>query len=192
MPDHPALVGILLAAGRGQRFDPSGVENKLLQPLPTGEPVVAASARNLLAAVPRVLAVVRRGDAAVAQLLGNLGCEVLVCDNAEDGMAATLTLALRASSTAPGWLIALGDMPFVQPETMRELVATIGRGARIAAPMYLGQRGNPVAFSAYHLPLLLALHGDQGARAILKNHAVSELVVEDEGVIRDIDTRADL
>lgn len=192
MPDHTALQGILLAAGCGQRFDPSGAENKLLQPLPTGEPVVAASARNLLAAVPRVLAVVRRGDDRVAQLLDKLGCEVLVCDNAADGMAASLTQALRASSAAPGWLIALGDMPYVQPVTMRELAATICRGARIAAPMYQGQRGNPVAFSAYHLPLLLALQGDQGARGILKNHAVSELVVDDEGVIRDIDTRADL
>jgi molybdenum cofactor cytidylyltransferase len=47
---------------------------------------------------------------------------------------------------------------------MRALVATIGRGARIAAPVYQGQRGNPVAFSAYHLPLLLALEGDQGAQ----------------------------
>ncbi|HEV7816123.1 MAG TPA: nucleotidyltransferase family protein, partial [Janthinobacterium sp.] len=41
-----ATVGILLAAGRGRRFDPSGLQNKLLQPLAQGEPVVAASARN--------------------------------------------------------------------------------------------------------------------------------------------------
>lgn len=187
-----ALVGILLAAGRGRRFDPSGAQNKLLQPLASGEPVLAASARHLLAAVPRVLAVVRPDDTAAAQLLRQLGCEVLVCNNAHEGMAASLTLALQASSTAQGWLIALADMPYVQPQTMRDLLATISRGARIAAPMYQGQRGNPVAFSAYHLPLLLALQGDQGARSILKHHAVSELVVDDEGVLRDIDTRADL
>ena len=30
-------VGILLAAGKGQRFDPSGAHNKLMQPLPSGE-----------------------------------------------------------------------------------------------------------------------------------------------------------
>lgn len=187
-----ALVGVLLAAGRGRRFDPSGVQNKLLQQLPDGEPVVVASARHLLAVLPRVLAVVRPHDDAVAEPLRRLGCEVLVCDNADEGMAATLTLALKTSQNADGWLIALGDMPFVQPETMRALVATVERGARIAAPTYLGRRGNPVAFSPYHLPLLLALQGDQGARAILKNHAVSELVVDDAGVLRDIDTREDL
>jgi molybdenum cofactor cytidylyltransferase len=40
--------------------------------------------------------------------------------------------------------------------------------------------------------LLLALQGDQGARAILKSHAVSEVVVDDAGVVRDIDTPGDL
>lgn len=50
-------VGILLAAGRGRRFDPSGTRNKLLQPLPNGEPVAVASARALLAVLPKVIAV---------------------------------------------------------------------------------------------------------------------------------------
>lgn len=187
-----ALTGILLAAGRGRRFDPSGVQNKLLQTLAGGETVVAASAKNMLAALPRVIAVVREGDDKVAALLGRLGCEVRVCFDADLGMAESLTTAIEYTRGAEGWLIGLGDMPLVRPETMRALVATIERGARIAAPVYEGRRGNPVAFSAYHLPLLLALEGDQGARAILKSHAVSEVAVDDVGVVRDIDTPGDL
>ena len=191
-----AITGILLAAGRGRRFDPSGVQNKLLQTLrdDNGEEavVVAASAKNMLAALPRVLAVVREGDDKVAALLGRLGCEVRVCVDADLGMAESLLTAIEHSKAAEGWLIGLGDMPFVRPETMRALAATIERGARIAAPVFEGRRGNPVAFSAYHLPLLLALQGDQGARAILKSHAVSDVVVDDPGVVRDIDTPGDL
>ena len=193
-----ALVGILLAAGRGKRFDPSGVQNKLLQTLRSddgkgdGDVVVAASARNMLAALPRVLAIVRPGDDKVAALLGGLGCEVRVCADADLGMAASLTTAIEHTRGAEGWLIGLGDMPRVRPDTMRALVATIERGARIAAPVYEGRRGNPVAFSSFHLPLLLALDGDQGARAILKSHAVSEIIVDDSGVVRDIDTPGDL
>jgi molybdenum cofactor cytidylyltransferase len=187
-----ALTGILLAAGRGRRFDPSGIQNKLLQQMAGGEIVVAASAKNMLAALPRVLAVVREGDNKVAALLGGLGCEVRVCATADMGMAESLITAIEYTKGAEGWLIGLGDMPHVQPDTMRALAATIERGARIAAPVFEGRRGNPVAFSAYHLPLLLALDGDQGARAILKSHAVSEVVVDDEGVVRDIDTKQDL
>ena len=186
------LTGILLAAGRGKRFDPAGRHNKLLQTLPDGELVVAASARHLLAAVPCVLAVVRPGDEQVAAALRSLGCEVEVCLDAGRGMAASLTYAIGRTQASPGWLIALGDMPYVQPATMRALMAAIGQGAHIAAPVVEGQRGNPVAFSAFHLERLLALEGDQGARAILKNHSVNEVIVSDNGILRDIDTPADL
>ena len=74
------VTGILLAAGRGRRFDPEGLRNKLLQPL-AGEPVVVHSARHLLAALPRVVAVVREDDDATAGLLSALGCAVTRCAN---------------------------------------------------------------------------------------------------------------
>jgi molybdenum cofactor cytidylyltransferase len=188
--------GILLAAGRGKRFDPSGRANKLLQPLhegaQAGEPVVAASARAMLAALHRVVAVVRPGDDQVAQLLGRLGCEVRVCPDADTGMAASLTQAIDFTRGADGWLVALGDMPHVSPATLRRLDAAIAGGFDIAAPVYRGARGNPVAFSRYHLPLLLALSGDQGARAILTSHPVHEVEVDDAGILRDVDTPDDL
>ncbi|NRR33919.1 nucleotidyltransferase family protein [Oxalobacteraceae bacterium] len=186
------VTGILLAAGRGKRFDPSGLQNKLLQPLADGDAVVVASAKNLLAALPRVLAVVRPGDDRVAALLGKAGCEVRVCDYADTGMAASLTCAIDYAKGAPGWVIALGDMPYVQPDTIRQLAAAIDAGANIALPLHQGRRGNPVAFSRYHLPLLLALDGDQGARHIVATHPTREVAVDDAGILRDIDTPADL
>ena len=185
-------VGILLAAGRGRRFDPSGVENKLLQVLGSGDAVVVASARHLLAVLPRVVAVVRPEAGLVAQVLAALGCEVTVCPDADSGMAASLVHALETTLDAQCWLLALGDMPEVQEDTMRSLLAAIGAGVDIACPTYMGRRGNPVAFGRRHLPLLLALEGDQGARSILKTHPVCEVAVPDPGVLHDIDTPADL
>ena len=191
-----STVGILLAAGRGRRFDPSGVQNKLLQPLVEGPhaglPVVVAAATNMLAALPRVLAVVRADDTQVARALGALGCEVRVCHDADTGMAASLTCGINHVRGAPGWLIALGDMPGVEPATIAALSHAIADGARIAVPVFQGRRGNPVAFSAVHLPLLLALDGDQGARSIVQSHAVREVSVDDGGILRDIDTPDDL
>ncbi len=191
-----STVGILLAAGRGRRFDPSGVQNKLLQPLAEGPHagllVVVAAATNMLAALPRVLAVVRADDTQVARALGALGCEVRVCHDADTGMAASLTCGINHVRGAPGWLIALGDMPGVEPATIAALSHAIADGARIAVPVFQGRRGNPVAFSAVHLPLLLALDGDQGARSIVQSHAVREVSVDDGGILRDIDTPDDL
>jgi molybdenum cofactor cytidylyltransferase len=186
------FVGILLAAGKGSRFDPTGAKNKLLQPLANGDFVVSAAAENLLAAVPSVLAVVRPGANAVAAQLRVLGCEVSECPTAEDGMAASLVHALSLAENATGWVIALGDMPYVRPATITALIEAIENGADIALPTYRGQRGNPVAFGRRHLPRLLELRGDQGARSLLKAFPVAEVAVEDAGIVRDIDVAHDL
>ncbi|MFC5459756.1 nucleotidyltransferase family protein [Massilia niabensis] len=189
--------GILLAAGRGRRFDPQGARNKLLQPLANGDPVVVASARHLLAVLPQVIAVVPPADGGVADALRALGCEVTVCDAADSGMAASLVHAVRHSlhwspNGADAWLVALGDMPYVEPGTMRALLEALAGGAGIAAPVMEGRRGNPVAFGLVHLPALLALQGDAGARGLLKSSHVTEVEVTDPGIFRDIDTPADL
>ncbi len=118
------IVGVLLAAGRGQRFDASGERNKLLAPLADGHPVVEASARALLGALPQVVAVVRDGDDELAALLRELGCAVTPCPDAERGMAASLAHGLRHSPAhADAWIIALADMPFVQTATISALCA---------------------------------------------------------------------
>jgi molybdenum cofactor cytidylyltransferase len=188
-------VGILLAAGRGRRFDPAGQRNKLLQPL-AGEPVVVASARKLLAAVPRVVAVVPPLDAGVGARLAALGCDVTVCPDADSGMAASLTHAIRHSLASDpalqAWLVALGDMPYVDPSTLRRLADALAAGAGIAAPVLDGRRGNPVGFGAVHLDALLALSGDMGARRLLQAFPVTEVPVDDPGIFRDIDLPADL
>ena len=43
-----------------------------------------------------------------------------------------------------------------------------------------------------HLDALLALRGEQGARALLQAFPVTEVMVDDPGILRDIDTPADL
>jgi CTP:molybdopterin cytidylyltransferase MocA len=80
--------------------------------------VVVASARKLLAAVPRVIAVVPPRGWRRGALLAALGCEVTVCPDADSGMAASLVHAIRHSlPDAHAWLVALGDMPHVAPAT---------------------------------------------------------------------------
>jgi molybdenum cofactor cytidylyltransferase len=187
------VVGILLAAGRGRRFDPSGARNKLLHPIAEGEAIVVASARKLLAAVPRVVAVVRPEDGGVTAALRALGCDVTVCIDADRGMTASLIHGLRRSPPdADAWIIALGDMPHVQPATLRALVDALAHGAQIAAPVCGGVRGNPVGFARRHLAALLSLSGDRGARSVLEGNPVTQVAVDDPGIFLDIDTLPDV
>lgn len=190
--DGGQFVGILLAAGKGLRFDPTGAQNKLMQRLADGDAVAVAAARNLLAALPMVLAVVRPGADAVAAQLQAIGCEVTECPSADQGMGASLVHALSHTRKAAGWIIALADMPYVQPATSIALIDAIRRGADIAVPTCGGRRGNPVAFGRTHLPDLLRLGGDQGARSLLTAYPVTEIAVDDAGIGRDIDTAIDL
>ncbi len=186
------LVGILLAAGRGMRFDPSGRQDKLMQLLPDGERVAVASARHLLQVLPTVQAVVRPGADHLGELLGGLGCRVETCIHANTGMAASLIAGLKNTLEADAWVIALADMPHVKVGTIEALVAALQEGAEIVQPYCKGKGGNPVGFSRRHLAQLLGLEGDQGARALLERHGVTRVEVDDEGIFRDIDTLSDL
>ena len=187
------VVGILLAAGQGRRFDPSGRSNKLLAPLAGVGPVAVASARAMLAVLPNVIAVVPLANGHLAQALRAIGCDVTACPDAARGMAASLVHGVRYSlPAAQAWIIGLADMPYVERATIAALRAAVEGGAAIAAPVCGGRRGNPVAFSVAHLAELLALEGDQGARAIVQAHFVTELEVHDPGIFQDIDTASDL
>ena len=183
--------GILLAAGRGRRFDPSGAHNKLLVRL-GDDAVVAASARALLSTLCHVVAVVPPDDGGVGDVLRTLGCDVTICAARDSGMAASLVQGLQHTAQAEGWIVALGDMPHVLPSTVAALARALEQGADIAVPVHAGRRGNPVAFSRLHLPQLLALEGDQGARAIVRANPVQEVAVDDPGIHLDIDTLSDL
>jgi molybdenum cofactor cytidylyltransferase len=83
-------------------------------------------------------------------------------------------------------------MPWVRPETIARVVEGLRRGASIAAPSRLGVRGHPVGFARDCYAELIALSGDAGAKAVLEAQRVALFDTEDDGILRDVDTRADL
>lgn len=190
--EKPAYAGILLAAGKGKRFDPTGRQNKLLRLLPGGDTIVATAARNLEAATDSVLVVIPPESSRLAAHLQSLGYPTTECIDAASGMAASLVHAVRQTRHARGWIIALGDMPFVRPATIQSLIAALREGADIAVPVCNDVRGNPVGFSRRHAAALLELTGDTGARSLVRAHPVQEVPVDDQGIFHDVDTPSDL
>jgi molybdenum cofactor cytidylyltransferase len=190
VPGGAPIVGILLAAGSASRFG----GGKLLATLHDGIPVGVAALRNLLAAVDVAIAVVRPADDALAETLRAEGARVTVCPDARDGMGASLAWAVRAAPMAAGWIVALADMPWIQPASIRSVVSLLRRHALLAAPQYHGQRGHPVGIAARLYSDLTRLHADEGARRLLAEHSgeIEFVPVSDAGVLRDVDTPADL
>jgi molybdenum cofactor cytidylyltransferase len=184
------ICAILLAAGAATRFG----GGKLLHTLADGTPLGVASARNLLAAVPDVMAVVRPGDDALAAALSDAGCEVTVCAEAARGMGASLAHAIAARRDADGWVIALADMPSIKPATILAVTRAIEGGVLLAAPLFQGRRGHPVGIAGRFRDELQKLDGDAGARDIVAAHKDEIVLIDcdDAGVLLDIDRREDL
>lgn len=194
------IVGVLLAAGEGRRFDPAGRALKLLAVRRSGpsagQAIALAAARTLCANVAPVYAVVQSAPAqAQADAQGQLravlqqaGCTLLPCDAAPAGSGASIACAVRASRGADGWLIALADMPDIQASTVAAVRDALAGGAASAAPFYRGQRGHPVGFAALCGAELAALDGDTGARAVLERHPPQRIDVDDPGILFDVDT----
>ena len=104
-------------------------------------------------------------------------------------MGASLACGVNASADADGWIVALADMPWIEPATIAAVARAIAEGVEIAAPSYRGQRGHPVGFSRRHHAALAALSGDQGARSILAANAdrLTLIATSDAGAVRDVD-----
>jgi molybdenum cofactor cytidylyltransferase len=181
--------GILLCGGSASRFG----SDKLLAPF-RGAPLVAHSARHLVAGAGNALAVIPLGAADLRRALEAEGCDILESADTRRGLGASLAAAVAASPDAAGWIVALGDMPLVRATTIAAVRAALEGGAAIAAPVHGKARGHPVGFSREFGPELRALDCDTGARALLCAHAqrVAAIEVEDPGTLADIDVPADL
>jgi molybdenum cofactor cytidylyltransferase len=148
-----------------------------------------AAGRRLAAACNRTVVVIRPDDAELHALLAAEGLHAVVSDKAEQGMGHSLSAGVASTADAAGWLIALADMPYIQPASYRAVVASLQQGATLSRPLYRGRPGHPVGFGAVHLPELLALTGGQGGKAILaaRRNDLHFCAVEDPGVLEDVD-----
>ncbi|MBW9259454.1 MAG: nucleotidyltransferase family protein [Candidatus Thiodiazotropha sp. (ex. Lucinisca nassula)] len=178
-------IGVLLAAGSSRRFG----ANKLLQPMAGGEPMGVMAARHLLTAVSRGVAVVRPDDIELSAALSALGYRVVENQQPESGMGESLAMAVTASLDAGGWLVALGDMPWIKPQTIVKVAQRLAQGASMVAPVYQGERGHPVGFATRWGERLVELSGDRGARQVLIDYPneLEFLPVDDPGILLDVD-----
>ena len=174
-PSMPMLpVVIVLAAGRGERFAASGGSTHKLDALLAGTAV-----RD------HVLAAVRASG---------LPHHVVQADASRPGMGDSIAAGVRATAGAPGWLILPADLPLIRSDTLRQVA--LAPASRVLVPLYRGQRGHPVRFSAACGSALINLKGNQGAAPVLYDgsaiNSVAFLELDDIGIVTDIDTVQDL
>ncbi|TPE62449.1 nucleotidyltransferase family protein [Sandaracinobacter neustonicus] len=177
---------IVLAAGQSRRMGSAKLALNV-----EGVPMLARTLAAVREAGLPLLLVTGGHEATVRAVAGD--APFVRAEAYAQGLAESLKAGLRA---APGdWgaaLVVLGDMPFVQAETLRALAQALASGAMAVVPVQGGRRGNPAGFARSVWPQLMVLEGGKGARGLLDALGVVEVAVADAGVHRDLDSPGDL
>ncbi|MFS2091377.1 NTP transferase domain-containing protein [Pseudomonas sp. Pseusp11] len=183
---------IVLAAGQGSRFRQVAGDDKdkLLVDCTARDGITVHSVIeqvlvNLPATLEKRVLVTTADRPQVIRMAQAYGCEIVRIETT--GLGDSIAAGVAACSQLDGWLIMLGDMPFILPSSIEQVVAAIADDA-ISVPVHEGQYGHPVGFGRSFGPGLMALTGDQGAKSLFAQARVVEVAVEDRGVLWDVDT----
>jgi molybdenum cofactor cytidylyltransferase len=182
------ISAILLAAGESNRMG----QPKQLMPF-SYSTIVERTIDNLLnSAVSETIVVLGHREEEIRKTIASKPLKIAINPDYQQGMSTSIIAGLKqVDKRAPAVLIALGDQPFVDTQTINSLVeAFIANKKGIIIPVYQGRRGNPVIVAIKYKNELLNLKGDVGGREIIKRHSddVFEVAVNCEGVLLDIDT----
>lgn len=186
-----AKVGaVILAAGVSARM---GDENKLLVRV-GGVPMVRRAA-NIASrsGLDPIVVVVGHEQERVREALDGIECRFVVNERHADGMSTSVVQGVRSiRDEVDGAVVLLGDMPWLRTRDVRALVDAFDPdgGAGICVPIRGRRRGNPVLWASRYFDRLETLEGDVGARHLLSEYDddLREVTVDDDGVLRDVDT----
>ncbi|WP_160107864.1 nucleotidyltransferase family protein [Pseudomonas izuensis] len=181
---------IVLAAGQGSRFrQVAGDEkDKLLADCTGRDGAVRSVIEHVLVNLPpeldRRVLVTTADRPQVIRMAKAYGCEIALVEST--GMGDSIAAGVATCAQLNGWLMVLGDMPFILPSSIEQVTAQVVDDC-ISVPVQEGEYGHPVGFGRDFGPGLMALSGDRGAKALFAQGRVVEVAVDDPGVLWDVD-----
>ena len=189
------ITAVILAAGESRRM---GVQNKLLLKIGT-EVLIRKFVKSICAsAVDEVLVVLGHEAEQIKVVLQDQAVRFVENSCYKEGMTVSIQAGVKAASTeSTGLMICLADLPFAETSDFNCLIQAfndfrIKESSLIIIPVFQGQRGNPVLFSAEFRDKILA-HKGEGCREIVRQYtqSVCEVCMENDNMLRDIDTPED-
>jgi len=186
--DGSMISAIVLAAGTSSRM---GEPKPLLDV--GGRPLLERVLTTVRGShVEDIVVVLGHAADRVRERISLDGARTVVNAEYAKGMSTSIRAGIRAADArAEGFLIVLGDQPFVSSATLDALIAhRDGSRAEILIPTFDGKRGNPVLVDRSLSAEMQSITGDQGCRAIFGRHPehILEVPVRDPGILIDLDT----
>jgi molybdenum cofactor cytidylyltransferase len=177
--------GLVLAAGAGERFG-GPKQLALLDGRPLLEHVLAALDA---AGLDRIVVVLGARAEEVRGAVALHGAEVVVAEDWAEGMGASLRAGVAALGDCDAIAVVLGDQPLIGAEAIARVLAARGGDALAARATYGGVPGHPVVLERAVFDRLRSLHGDEGARSVLREVPVTDVPCDGLGRPDDVDTR---
>ena len=184
MADTLKIGGVLMAAGSGKRFG----SNKLASEF-RGQSLFLHALNAIPVHELDSVAVVTQYPE-FAESVKEYRFAVIFNDSPESGQSHTLHLGVQALQHCDGILFQVADQPLLRRESVAALIQLWRtQPDKIAALAHGGKRGNPCLFPARFYPELLAITGDRGGSAVIRNHPEELLLLEvAEEELLDVDT----
>jgi len=126
---------------------------------------------------------------AVEDKLTKYPCQLIYNDHPERGMSESIKIGVEKADMCMGYMIFLGDQPSLSKETVSKIKEEANKYPdNIVIPFYRNGKGHPIYLPFAFKDKLLGLHGDLGAREIIKenSHLIRKLLIDE--VTSDIDT----
>ncbi len=186
------IYAVVLAAGMSTRM------GRPKQLLPFGEKTVLQTVVDTLLSVDLdgVFVVLGHDAKDIRESLSGRPVEFCVNSSYRDGMFSSILCGLNELPEKAGaMLLALGDQPQIERSVAAQVVeAYRAGGVGIVIPVVQGERGHPVLIDVERYGLEISkLSGDMGLKPVVRGHPEDtlELAVEDEEILRDMDTPED-
>src|SRR4051812_26934392 len=165
MTGDARVAGIVLAAGQSTRMG----RNKLLLPLGGTTVLRRALETALGAGLDPVFVVLGHESDRIREELAGLSCTPIVNEDYRLGMNTSVRSGFRAvPDSASAGIVLLGDMPFVVPAMIEELLARHRGGASLVISSYEGVVAPPILYGQSLFAELRALTGEGCGKQVVK------------------------
>ena len=185
------VAGLLLAAGTSSRMG----ANKLLFEIGGRSLVRRTALRGVEAGLSPLYVVLGHEAGQVRRELDDIGCEIVLNRDYEEGITSSLTTGVAAlASHVPAVVVMLADMPHVSAPMIASLVASYrSSAAPLVISDYDGVNAPPVLYDRSLFAELRTLTGDGGCgrQVVARYRAEAEVLRWPASALADIDVPGD-
>ena len=153
--------------------------------------------------VTRVVIVIRGSDRELQEACRSVGVDLVLPDFDPPDMKISIQHALTHiqdkydPTESDAWMLAPADMPRLSSAVIDQVLGAdrsdnaVTGNRKIIVPTVRGQAGHPVLFPWLMYREVFSLEPDEGVNALVKRHPTTDLVLESDDVLADLDTPAD-